>query len=182
MNGRNIHLILPSHFHWLFKTPILQCSVQAVSLLWEEKVKNWKPTQSLILSLENESFSSILLTASLSWKLLQNQMTLTWEVLDLIFQKWDVKEYISYNINFCTFYCYFFISLFSVVLLRGCWLDGTNKCLKNGAAEVCTCSSDLCNAAPRTSRTVLPSIICLLSLLISLFYSSSVLLWQWYTL
>ena len=24
----------------------------------------------------------------------------------------------------------------SVVLLRGCWLDGTNKCLKNGAAEV----------------------------------------------
>ena len=24
----------------------------------------------------------------------------------------------------------------AVVLLRGCWLDGTNKCLKNGAAEV----------------------------------------------
>ena len=60
----------------------------------------------------------------------------------------------------------------AVVLLRGCWLDGTNKCLKNGAAEVenifcfplllkngllwwqhhffpqvCTCSTDLCNSA-----------------------------------
>ena len=47
----------------------------------------------------------------------------------------------------------FFISFpfpVPVVLLRGCWLDGSNKCLKNGAAEVCTCSRDLCNSATRT--------------------------------
>eukprot|EP00091_Calanus_sinicus_P016890 TRINITY_DN36527_c0_g1_i1.p1 TRINITY_DN36527_c0_g1~~TRINITY_DN36527_c0_g1_i1.p1 ORF type:complete len:123 (-),score=21.14 TRINITY_DN36527_c0_g1_i1:3-371(-) len=32
-----------------------------------------------------------------------------------------------------------------VLLRQGCWLDGTNKCLKNDNAEVCTCSGDLCN-------------------------------------
>ena len=41
-------------------------------------------------------------------------------------------------------------SCVAVVLLIGCCLDGTNKCLKNGAAEVCTCSTDLCNLSSRT--------------------------------
>jgi hypothetical protein len=52
----------------------------------------------------------------------------------------------------------------AVVLLRGCWLDGTNKCLKNGAAEVCTCSTDLCNGASRTSplQALGPLAACLL--------------------
>jgi len=76
------------------------------------------------------------------------------ECTDLINNRGCVKQFVN-----------------GVVLLRGCWLDGTNKCLKNGAAEVCTCSTDLCNSAPshRTS-TVLPSMISLLSLLISLVY------------
>jgi len=57
------------------------------------------------------------------------------ECNDLINNRGCVKQYVN-----------------GVVLLRGCWLDGTNKCLKNGAAEVCTCSSDLCNGT-RTSRS-----------------------------
>ena len=49
-------------------------------------------------------------------------------------------------------------SYVAVVLLRGCWLDGTNKCLKNGAAEVCTCSTDLCNLSSRT-RAASPALL-----------------------
>jgi len=75
------------------------------------------------------------------------------ECTDLINNRGCVKQFVN-----------------GVVLLRGCWLDGTNKCLKNGAAEVCTCSSDRCNTATRTTH-VLPSLIILLSLSISLFYT-----------
>ena len=35
----------------------------------------------------------------------------------------------------------------SVVLLRACWMQATDKCLVNGEAEVCTCNHDLCNAS-----------------------------------
>jgi len=55
------------------------------------------------------------------------------ECTDLINNRGCVKQFVN-----------------GVVLLRGCWLDGSNKCLKNGAAEVCTCSRDLCNSATRT--------------------------------
>jgi len=58
------------------------------------------------------------------------------ECNDLINNRGCVKQYVN-----------------KVVLLRGCWLDGTNKCLKNGAAEVCTCSTDLCNSVPRPAAT-----------------------------
>jgi len=58
------------------------------------------------------------------------------ECNDLINNRGCVKQYVN-----------------KVVLLRGCWLDGTNKCLKNGAAEVCTCSTDLCNSVPRPTST-----------------------------
>jgi len=57
------------------------------------------------------------------------------ECTDLINNRGCVKQFVN-----------------GVVLLRGCWLDGSNKCLKNGAAEVCTCSSDLCNSSSRTVR------------------------------
>jgi len=68
------------------------------------------------------------------------------ECNDLINNRGCVKQYVN-----------------GVVLLRGCWLDGTNKCLKNGAAEVCTCSSDLCNPAarPRPGHILLLSLACL---------------------
>ncbi len=39
---------------------------------------------------------------------------------------------------------------FAVVLLRGCWMQGTDKCEADGEAEVCTCTQDLCNAAAAT--------------------------------
>jgi len=70
------------------------------------------------------------------------------ECNDLINNRGCVKQYVN-----------------GVVLLRGCWLDGTNKCLKNGAAEVCTCSTDLCNSA-RTYSLTQPALL-LLPLLIS---------------
>ena len=70
--------------------------------------------------------------------------------------------------NFSSENCVFDFTYVSVVLLRGCWLDGSNKCLKNGAAEVCTCSHDLCNTGVSRHRTLAPSVISLLSLLTSL--------------
>merc|ERR1711874_200533 len=33
------------------------------------------------------------------------------------------------------------------VIMRGCWLEGAERCLSKGSAEVCTCSTDLCNGA-----------------------------------
>jgi len=69
------------------------------------------------------------------------------ECNDLINNRGCVKQYVS-----------------GVVLLRGCWLDGTNKCLRNGAAEVCTCSTDLCNGG----SPIRPFIGTYWSLLISL--------------
>jgi len=73
------------------------------------------------------------------------------ECTDLINNRGCVKQFVN-----------------GVVLLRGCWLDGTNKCLKNGAAEVCTCSSDLCNGG---RASVVPSLaLSLLSLAISLLH------------
>lgn len=73
------------------------------------------------------------------------------ECNDLINNRGCVKQYVN-----------------GVVLLRGCWLDGTNKCLKNGAAEVCTCSSDLCNDArtkhsPPSTPIILLTVILLLN-------------------
>lgn len=73
------------------------------------------------------------------------------ECTDLINNRGCVKQFVN-----------------GVVLLRGCWLDGSNKCLKNGAAEVCTCSHDLCNTGVSRHRTLAPSVISLLSLLTSL--------------
>lgn len=60
-----------------------------------------------------------------------------------------------------------------VVLLRGCWLDGTNKCLRNGAAEVCTCSKDLCNSSSAAKSSYL---LLLLPLLLTAFsvYAQSI--------
>jgi len=70
------------------------------------------------------------------------------ECNDLINNRGCVKQYVN-----------------GVVLLRGCWLDGTNKCLRNGAAEVCTCSKDLCNSSrPLASSTALLFFILLMSL------------------
>lgn len=59
------------------------------------------------------------------------------ECTDLINNRGCVKQFVN-----------------GVVLLRGCWLDGSNKCLKNGAAEVCTCSRDLCNSSTRTVSVI----------------------------
>ena len=72
----------------------------------------------------------------------------------------------------------FYLLYISVVLLRGCWLDGSNKCLKNGAAEVCTCSHDLCNTGAR-HRTLGP-VVSLLSLVTSLLVTRHLATsWQW---
>ena len=43
-------------------------------------------------------------------------------------------------------------SSFSVVLLRACWMQATDKCEVDGEASVCTCTQDLCNGAPPTGR------------------------------
>lgn len=66
------------------------------------------------------------------------------ECTDLINNRGCVKQFVN-----------------GVVLLRGCWLDGSNKCLKNGAAEVCTCSRDLCNSSTRTVTTSLTTLLTL---------------------
>jgi len=79
------------------------------------------------------------------------------ECNDLINNRGCVKQYVN-----------------GVVLLRGCWLDGTNKCLRNGAAEVCTCNRDLCNSG-RTSAPLMTSL--LLLPLVTLLISTP--LWQW---
>lgn len=34
-----------------------------------------------------------------------------------------------------------------VVLLRACWMQGSEKCMEDGDATVCTCNADLCNSA-----------------------------------
>ena len=44
---------------------------------------------------------------------------------------WSPKSMCETEVLFVFTKCFI-----AVVLLRGCWLDGTNKCLKNGAAEV----------------------------------------------
>ena len=50
--------------------------------------------------------------------------------------------------------CILITSIFlSVVLLRACWMQGTEKCMEDGDATVCTCSADLCNSSPRLQRT-----------------------------
>ena len=35
----------------------------------------------------------------------------------------------------------------SVVTLRACWMQGTNKCLSYGNMTYCNCPTDLCNGA-----------------------------------
>ncbi|TRY69213.1 hypothetical protein TCAL_14230 [Tigriopus californicus] len=37
----------------------------------------------------------------------------------------------------------------NVVVLRACWMQATQECQVDGVGMVCTCTSDLCNAAPR---------------------------------
>ena len=44
--------------------------------------------------------------------------------------------------------CILITSIFlSVVLLRACWMQGSEKCMEDGDATVCTCNADLCNSA-----------------------------------
>ena len=51
-------------------------------------------------------------------------------------------------------------SIVSVVLLRACWMQATDKCLVDGEATVCTCNEDLCNSARPSSWSSHFGVIC----------------------
>ena len=66
--------------------------------------------------------------------------------------------YTVYYYNICSFF------LFTVVLLRACWMQGAEKCMQDGDATVCTCNEDLCNSSQRTrsdTSLVIPILVLL---------------------
>ena len=66
----------------------------------------------------------------------------------------------------------------SVVKLRACWMQGTNKCLVNGNSTYCNCPTDLCNGArpataavPAAGRLVASLCVTLLLFLLGRFWT-----------
>ena len=66
------------------------------------------------------------------------------------------NKVIPHTMAVCGFVTFLSLTLLvlSVVKLRACWMQGTNKCLVNGNSTYCNCPTDLCNGAGPATAAV----------------------------